>query len=120
MENPVTETYSDDLAGFIKRKFNPDYNIYDLLPAPRGIELKHNTAPLQKCLWTQNIGVITEGLQEYEVWKDYCLDGYANELPLIHSTGSRANPEWDNKSFEVPTSLRTVDKECNVAICSWM
>lgn len=58
--------------------------------------------------------------EEYETWKDYCLNGYSDELPLIHSTGAQANPEWNNKSFEAPTSLRTVDEECGVAICSWM
>ena len=58
--------------------------------------------------------------EEYETWKDHCLNGYADELPLIHSAGAQANPEWNNKSFEAPTSLRTVDKGCDVAICTWM
>lgn len=103
MENPVTETYSDDLAGFIKRKFNPDYNIYDLLPAPRGIELKHNTAPLQKCLWTQNIGVITEGLQEYEVWKNEL------RLTLLRATGTISNPHNPTRGTPAGPPLPTPD-----------
>ena len=103
MENPVTETYSDDLAGFIKRKFNPDYNIYDLLPAPRGIELKHNTAPLQKCLWTQNIGIITEGLQEYEVWKNEL------RLTLLRATGTISNPHNPTRGTPAGPPLPTPD-----------
>lgn len=57
--------------------------------------------------------------EEFSVWKDYCFHGFKDELPLIHPTGSQDNPMWNSKSFEAPTSLRTVDKECKVAICSW-
>lgn len=57
--------------------------------------------------------------EEFEVWKDYCLNGCKEELPLIHSTGSQVNPAWNERSFEAPTSLRTVDKECSVVIRGW-
>ncbi len=58
--------------------------------------------------------------EEYNVWKDYCLNGPIKELPLIHSAGSQGNPEWNGNSFEVPTSLRSVEKECGVMIRSWI
>ena len=86
MESPVVETISDDLAGYITRKFEADYDIYEHIPAPRGIELRHNTAPIQKCLWTQGLGVITEGLQEYEVFKNEL------RLTLLRATGTISNP----------------------------
>ncbi|UKI40423.1 MAG: hypothetical protein L6V95_09515 [Candidatus Melainabacteria bacterium] len=39
------ELYCEDLLGIVKRKVDLNYNIYDKIPAPKGIELKnkHNT-----------------------------------------------------------------------------
>ncbi len=56
--------------------------------------------------------------EEYEIWKNG--EDSADGLPLIHSTGSQVKPEWSDKCFEAPISLRTVDKECDVAICNWI
>lgn len=87
LDNPITETISDDLTGVLKRNFDPNYDIYKYIPAQRGIELKHNTAPLQKFVTTQNIGVITKGLQEYEINKNKL------RLTLLRSTGTISNPQ---------------------------
>ena len=86
MEENVCETVSDDLAGYTKRVFDSDYDIYSCIPAPKGIELKHNTAPFQKLLFVQDVGIITEGLQEYEVCKDKL------RLTVLRATGTISNP----------------------------
>lgn len=37
-------------------------------------------------------------------------------LPLMHPYGGRTNINWGDSSFEAPLSMRSVDKECKVAI----
>ena len=37
-------------------------------------------------------------------------------LPLMHPRGGKTNPAWGSLSFEVPTSMRSVDEECKVSI----
>lgn len=103
MEAPVKETLSDDLAGYIKREFDTDYNIDKLLPAPRGIELKHNTAPLQKYLWTQGTCIITEGLQEYEIYKNKL------KLTVLRATGTISNPVNPTRGTPAGPPLPTPD-----------
>ena len=103
MNEEVKTTYSEDLAGFIKRDFDPKYNIYDYIPAPRGIELKHNTAPMQKCLWAQELGIITEGLQEYEVNKNKL------RLTLLRATGTISNPQNPSRGTPAGPPLPTPD-----------
>lgn len=103
MEEPIRQTISDDLAGYIKRDFDPDYDIYKLLPAPRGIELKHNTAPMQKCLISQGAGLITEGLPEYEVYKNEL------RLTILRSTGTISNPKNPTRGTPAGPPLPTPD-----------
>ncbi len=86
LDKPITETLSEDLAGVIKRNFDENYDIYKNIPAKRGIELKHNTAPMQRFLTVQGIGLITKGLQEYEINKNKL------RLTLLRSTGTISNP----------------------------
>ncbi len=87
LENPITETFSDDLTGVVKREFNPEYDIYDYIPAKRGIELKYNLAPFQKFVSVQDVGIITEGLNEYEVFNN------SLRLTLLRATGVISNPQ---------------------------
>lgn len=103
MKEPVTETVSDDLTGYTYRTFEPDYDIYSLVPAPRGIELKHNTAPFQKLLFVQGIGFITEGLQEYEVFKNKL------RLTLLRATGTISNPYNPTRGTPAGPPLSTLD-----------
>ena len=103
LENAIIETESDDLCGYIKRKFNPDYDIYEEIPAPRGIELEHNTAPIQKCLLTQGIGIITEGLQEYEVSRNKL------RLTILRATGTISNPHNPTRGTPAGPPIPTPD-----------
>ena len=103
MESPVVKTISDDLAGYMTREFDADYDIYKHIPAPRGIELKHNTAPIQKCLWTQGLGIITEGLQEYEVFKNELC------LTILRATGTISNPHNPTRGTPAGPPLPTPD-----------
>ena len=63
----IKEVYSEDMNMLIKRKFDSSYDIRKNLPIQKGIEAKTNTAPMQRFVWTNGFGIITKGLNEYEV-----------------------------------------------------
>ena len=87
----IKEVFSEDMNTLIKRNFNPDYNIRDHLPKTRGIEAFTNTAPMQRGLIIDesknNIGLVTKGLTQYEIYKNNLL------LPILRSTGVISNPK---------------------------
>ncbi len=89
---PVCETYSEDMNSVICREFNPEYNMREHLPKVRGIEVKTNFAPMQRYVGTENFGVITKGLTEYEVWKN------SLKVTLLRSTGVISNPKNPSRS----------------------
>lgn len=103
LSDNVSETVSDDLAGYVTRKFDYNYDIYEHIPAPRGIELKNNTAPMQKLVWTQGLALVTEGLQEYEVFKDKL------SLTLLRATGTISNPKNPCRGTPAGPPLPTPD-----------
>lgn len=56
--------------------------------------------------------------QEYSAWES--LKEYPDApLPLMHPLGGKEHEEWLGRSFEVPTSMRSVDEECKVSIIGW-
>ncbi len=102
LKNPVTETCSEDMNTLIYRKFDPYYDMRKHLPEKRGIEVKTNFAPMQRYVGTQNLGIITQGLTEYEVKGNSLL------ITILRSVGVISNPQNPSRStpagppFEVP------------------
>lgn len=88
---PIRSVYSEDMDSLIKRKFNPNYDIRKNLPTEKGIEAKTNTAPMQRGLLIDedknNIGVITEGLTQYEIFKNKLY------IPILRATGMISDPK---------------------------
>ena len=91
LSNPITEVFSEDMNQMIKRNFEPDYDIRKNLPKTRGIEAKTNTAPMQRGLLIDeegnNIGVVTKGLTQYEIFKNRLY------IPILRATGVISNPQ---------------------------
>ena len=87
LQEKIAKTISDDLCGYTERMFDYDYDIYKKIPAARGVELKHNTAPMQKFLNVDGFCLITDGLPEYEVYKNKL------RLTLLRCTGIISNPK---------------------------
>ena len=81
------ELYCEDLLGIVKRKVDLNYNIYDKIPAPKGIELKTNTVPFNRFLHYNNIGIITKGIHSAELNKEGLF------LDVLRSTGVISNPK---------------------------
>lgn len=67
MPEKVTKTASEDSIGLIERDFDPDYDLQKIPFAAEFQELKTNTAPMQRFVWSQGIGILTKGIHEYEV-----------------------------------------------------
>ena len=91
LTNPIYEVFSEDLNQLIKRNFDPNYDIRKNLPTQKGIEVRNNTAPMQRGFLIDeegnNLGVITKGLTQYEVFENNIY------IPLLRSTGVISNPQ---------------------------
>ena len=91
LNKPIKTVYSEDLNTLIKREFEPDYDIRKNLPKTKGVEVKTNTAPMQRGLLideeNNNIGLITKGLTQYEVFENNL------SVPILRATGQISNPQ---------------------------
>lgn len=91
MPAPIHSVYSEDMDSLIKREFDSDYDIRKNLPTEKGREAKTNTAPMQRGLLIDedmnNIGVVTEGLTQYEIFKNKLY------IPILRATGMISNPQ---------------------------
>lgn len=106
LKKKIYETISEDLYGTVKRSYNPDFDIYDKLPAPRGIEIKPNTSPMQRFVLADNIGLITKGNNEYEISKNYIY------LTLLRATGVISNPKNPTRGTPAGPPLETLKLQC--------
>ena len=106
LDNLITSTVSEDALGLIERKFDPDYSVYAYLNAPRGKELKTNTAAMQRFVWAQNIGVITQGLNEYEIAKNKL------RVTILRATGTISNPKNPTRGTPAGPPLETPKLQC--------
>ena len=101
LKEKIIKTLDEDLFGTVERSFDPDYDIYKDIPAPRGIELKPNTSPMQRFVQTQNFGLITKGNSEYEVNKNTLY------LTLLRATGIISNPKNSTRGTPAGPPLET-------------
>lgn len=92
LKKAVKEIHSEDMNLLISRKFDPEYDIRQNLPEEKGKEAKTNTAPLQRFVWTNGLGVITKGLTEYEVSNNSLM------ITLLRSTGVISNPKNSSRT----------------------
>lgn len=106
LDNPVDTTYSEDMLKIVERKFDPNYNIYEHIPAPRGVELKTNTAPMQRFVWAQGLGIVTKGLHEYEVSKNSLL------LTILRSTGFISQVSNPSRGTPAGPPIKCNDLQC--------
>ena len=91
LAEPIYEVFSEDMNILIKRNFDPTYDIRKNLPQEKGIEVRNNSAPMQRGLLIDeeknNLGVITKGLTQYEVFENKVF------IPILRSTGVISNPQ---------------------------
>lgn len=106
-DKPVENTFAENTFGIINRKFNPDYSLKEFIPAQKGTESKTNTAPMQRFVWAEGLGVITEGLSEYGVSK--------NELYItaLRSVGKLSKLALNTRNFPAGPPLDTEGAQCS-------
>lgn len=103
--NPISETYSEDMNKLIKREFDPNYKIRENLPKTRGFEAKTNTAPMQRYVWANGLGIVTKGLNEYEVSENSLL------ITLLRATGRISEPKNPARTTPAGPPLETTDSQ---------
>ena len=102
----IYKTLSEDTFGTIERKIDAEYNMEEFIPAPKGIELKINTFPMQRWVCANGIGLISKGLQEYE------CTGKELKLTLLRSTDIISNPKNPARGTPAGPPLKFKGLEC--------
>lgn len=102
----ISKTLSEDTFGEIEREIEADYNIEDFMPAPRGIELKINTFPMQRYVCANGFGLITKGLQEYECYKNTL------KITLLRAVGIISNPKNPARGTPAGPPLKYEGMQC--------
>ena len=89
---PVEKTLSEDFNNIIERVFDPNYDVRKHLPKEKGIEVKTNTAPMHRGVCANGTGVVTCGINQYEIFNTEL------RIPLLRATGVISNPENPSRS----------------------
>ncbi len=106
LKEKIFKTLNEDLYGTTERCFNPDYDIYKEIPAPKGIELKPNTSPMQRFMITKKFALITKGNCEYEIIKN------SVNLTLLRATGIISNPKNSSRGTPAGPPLPIEKAQC--------
>ncbi len=83
----IYKTFLEDTNLIVERDFEPDYEIRKNLPKTKGLEARNNTAPMQRGIWANGVGVVTKGLTQYEV------RGKELGICILRSTDILSNPK---------------------------
>lgn len=102
----IKEIVAENTFGVIKRECDVDYCLNDYIPAEEGKELKTNIAPMQRFVFINGLGVLTEGLPEYETEKNNLY------ITVLRAVGilSKAAPNTRNLAAGPP--LATPGAQC--------
>ena len=101
LEKPIEQTVSEDLYKTITRNFDPNYDLNGKIPAPRGIELKQNTMPINRFVWSNGVGIITDGLKEIEIYEN------SMAITLLRATGIISNPKNPSRGTPAGPPIET-------------
>lgn len=106
LKKPVTQTFAEDAVGFIERKHDPDWILSRQLPATPKIEVKTNSYPMQRWVMAQDLGVITEGLNDYEICKNTL------KFTLLRGTGRISEPKNPARYIPAGPPIETPELQC--------
>jgi len=110
----LSETFAENTFGIIKHEkheFKPALNAKNFIPAIKGQEEKRyefrtNTAPMQRFVWANGLGIITEGLSEYEV------TGNSLFITILRSVGKLSKLTLNTRNFPAGPPLDTSGAQC--------
>ena len=98
---PIEKTFSEDFGNIIERSFDSKYDVREHLPKERGIEVKTNTAPMQRGVCANGVGFVTLGLTQYEIYNSEL------RLPILRATGVISNPKNPARSTPAGPPIET-------------
>ncbi|HSA05815.1 MAG TPA: glycoside hydrolase family 38 C-terminal domain-containing protein [Candidatus Gastranaerophilales bacterium] len=102
----IRETISENTLGLIKRTFDPDYRLEDHIPAEKGQELKTNSAPMQRFVYSQGLGIIAEGLSEYVASKNSLY------VTILRATGMLSALSLNARNFPAGPAIEVPAAQC--------
>ncbi len=105
-ENPINKTISENTLGLIERNFYPDYKLEDSLPAKQLEEVRTNTVPMQRFVWCNGLGIITKGLQEYNVENNNLY------ITLLRSVGMLSKEKLRSRNLCAGPPLSVSQAQC--------
>lgn len=105
-QNDIYNTLVENHFSTIERPFDPYYNIADHIPVQKGVELKTNTAPMQRFVQANNVALFVDGLPEYSIFQN-CL-----YLTILRSTGYLSRADVLTRGTEAGPSLKTEACQC--------
>jgi len=106
LENPIDRTFAEDAFGFIERKHDYNWLLSDNMPAKPKIEVKTNSYPMQRWVIAQDLGVITLGLNDYEIYKNKL------KITLIRGTARISEPKNPARFIPAGPPIETPDLQC--------
>ena len=106
VENDIYSTLAENHFCSIERRFDPQYNIYEHIPAKAYTELKMNTAPMQRFVQTNEIAIFNEGLAEYEIFQNNLY------LTVLRATGYLSKANTLTRAAYAGPDLKTPDNQC--------
>ncbi len=107
MPMQITKTVSEDSIGLIERDFDPLYTLQNQKPAENFQELKTNTAPMQRFAWAQGVGILTKGINEYEIFeKDL-------SITLLRAVGILSKKKLHTRSNPAGPTLEAKEAQCH-------
>lgn len=105
-DQPITETLAENHFSVSQHTFDPDYDIYQAIPAKKNTELPINTSPFQRFVQANNIALLSEGLHEYEVSKNDL------RLTVLRATGFISHAQNLTRAAEAGPNLAVPDNQC--------
>ena len=101
----ISKTIAQDALGVIERKIDYNYKMQDYMPAKKPIELKTNSFPMQNFVVTNNVSLLTKGLNEYEIYKNEI------RLCLLRAFGTISNPKNPARYIPAGPNLKTPEAQ---------
>ncbi len=105
LAEPIFKTYSEDLNRLVERDFEPDFVMAQNLLTEKGQEARTNFAPMQRYVGAQGFGVITKGLNEYEIVQNTL------SITLLRSIGVISNPKNPARTTPAGPPIEVVDAQ---------
>lgn len=102
----IIRTFSEDSIGLVERGFDPGYNLQNEEKAPKLTELKTNTAPMQRFVWAQGVGILTKGIHEYEVAQNTLA------ITLLRAVGMLSGKELHTRFNAAGPTIPTKEAQC--------